>query len=257
MGRAERGRRARRSAARVMVMAGRPLSSLFLCCCCALSLWSHGVFGVSYHVSSCKDFLGLPTPMEDDTHVIVLENISCKLVSVRDAHVCVLVVYPCSMLVLVATAGITAVQIVYKFGPFGTGSRVCSAAVVLCSIHNLIIRHTHHSMRLGCAAHLHAGELCACYRMQHPSLPLATVSKTLSSVTTSRANISPPSQASSQFFLFFSQSLFVVFRHAFLFYFFPLCEESIHTRPCCLPACLSETEKLAKEHVLFLCTIGA
>ncbi|CAM9148340.1 unnamed protein product [Ectocarpus sp. 12 AP-2014] len=62
-----------------MVMEGRRLSSIFLCCCCTLSLWSQGVFGISYHVSSCKDFLSLSTPMQDDTHVIVLENITCKL----------------------------------------------------------------------------------------------------------------------------------------------------------------------------------
>ena len=35
-----------------------------------------------YRVSSCKDFVNVPTPLVDDTHIQVLDNINCEKVSV-------------------------------------------------------------------------------------------------------------------------------------------------------------------------------
>lgn len=37
--------------------------------------------GVSYVVSSCKEFETIPTPMLDDTHIVITKDIICRSVS--------------------------------------------------------------------------------------------------------------------------------------------------------------------------------
>lgn len=38
--------------------------------------------GVSYTVSTCKEFEAIPTPMLDDTHVVITKDIACRSVSI-------------------------------------------------------------------------------------------------------------------------------------------------------------------------------
>lgn len=37
--------------------------------------------GVSYVVSTCKEFEAIPTPMHDDTHIVITKDIACRSVS--------------------------------------------------------------------------------------------------------------------------------------------------------------------------------
>lgn len=37
--------------------------------------------GVSYIVSTCKQFEAIPTPMLDDTHIVITKDIACRSVS--------------------------------------------------------------------------------------------------------------------------------------------------------------------------------
>lgn len=47
----------------------------------AVAAWmTTRVEGVSYVVSSCKEFEAIPTPMLDDTHIVVDQDIFCKSV---------------------------------------------------------------------------------------------------------------------------------------------------------------------------------
>lgn len=44
--------------------------------------WAAGMArGLSYTVGSCKELLAIPSPMVDDTHIMVEKDISCRSVS--------------------------------------------------------------------------------------------------------------------------------------------------------------------------------
>lgn len=46
--------------------------------------WAAGMANaLSYTVGTCKELLAIPTPMADDTHIMVERDISCRSVSYR------------------------------------------------------------------------------------------------------------------------------------------------------------------------------